>query len=180
MTSLTAAEIQALHDALDDEYHAAAVYSQVLSDFGALRPFLNIRDSELRHIEALLRLFERYRLPIPANPWITANLPHFTSLKEAYEAGVQAEIENVALYERILNSTSRADLLQVFRRLQAASQERHLPAFQRAAARYGAESGSLATADGAPAGCGPGRHRGQGRGGCGGRRRSDGIHSCTD
>lgn len=180
MTSLNATEIQALHDALDDEYHAAAVYSQVLSDFGAVRPFLNIHDSELRHIEALLRLFERYRLPIPANPWTTDQVPRFASVKEACEAGVQAEIENVALYGRILNSTSRADLLQVFRRLQAASQERHLPAFQRAAARYGAESGSLATADGAPAGCGPGRHRGQGRGGWWGRRRSDGIHFCTD
>lgn len=180
MTSLNATEFQALHDALDDEYHAAAVYSQVLSDFGAVRPFLNIHDSELRHIEALLRLFERYRLPIPANPWTTDQVPRFASVKEACEAGVQAEIENVALYGRILNSTSRADLLQVFRGLQAASQERHLPAFKRAAARYGAESGSLVTADGAPAGCGPGRHRGQGRGGWWGRRRSDGIHFCTD
>ena len=94
MTSLTAAVIQALHDALDDEYHAAAVYSQVLNDFGAVRPFINIRDSELRHIEALLHLFERYSLPIPANPWTTSKLPRFASVKEASEAGVQAEIEN--------------------------------------------------------------------------------------
>lgn len=176
MTSLTAAEIQALHDALDDEYHAAAVYSQVLNDFGVVRPFLNIRDSELRHIKALLHLFERYSLPILANPWTTGKLPRFASVKEACEAGVQAEIENVALYERILNSTSRADLLQVFRRLQAASQERHLPAFQLAAARDGLRP----DADGAPAGCGAGRQARSGRSGWGARRQAVGTRSCAD
>jgi hypothetical protein len=180
MTSLTAAEVQALHDALDDEYHAAALYSQVMNDFGTVRPFLNIRDSELRHIEALLHLFERYSLPVPANPWITANLPHFTSLKEACEAGVQAEIENVTLYERILNSTSRADLLQVFLRLQAASQERHLPAFQRAQVRLSEGRGSDAGTREPQVGCGAGRQGRHGRRGWGGRRRSDGIHSCAD
>jgi hypothetical protein len=68
MTSLSDTEIQALHDALNDEYHAWAVYYQVLKDFGPVRPFLNIRDSELRHIEALQHLFRFYNLPIPINP----------------------------------------------------------------------------------------------------------------
>ena len=163
MTSLTAAEIQALHDALDDEYHAAAVYTQVLSDFGPVRPFLNIRDSELRHIQALHSLFRHHNLPIPSNRWETATLPRFTSLREACEAGVQGEIENIALYRGLLASTERHDLLTVFHRLQAASQERHLPAFQRAAARQGSSGVATAIHGESPAGCGAGRRHRHGR-----------------
>lgn len=136
MTSLTDVEIQALHEALDDEYHAWATYTQVLQDFGPVRPFLNIRDSELRHIQALHHLFQRYSLEIPVNPWQGEKVARFASLQEACEAGVQAEIDNVDLYKRILNAASqRPDIVQVFLRLQGASQQCHLPAFQRAAAR---------------------------------------------
>lgn len=146
MTSLTPIEVQALHDALNDEYHAVAVYSQVLADFGTVHPFVNIRESEMRHIQALSRLFHSYGLDIPPNPWgTTSPIQRFSSLKEACEAGVQGEIDNIELYERLLNSTSRYDILNVFLRLQAASQERHLPAFQRAAARQG--SGLNSTSD---------------------------------
>lgn len=169
MTSLTDAEIRALHDALDDEYHAWAVYSQVLQDFGPVRPFLNIRDSELRHIQALHALFRRHNLPIPPNPWSTTTVPRFASLQEASEAGVQAEIDNADLYKRILGATERPEILQVFRRLQAASQERHLPAFRRSAARYRDEAGSVEPDDRAPGSCGVGQHHRRGRGG--GRRR---------
>lgn len=166
MTFLADAEIQALHDALDDEYHAWAVYSQVLQDFGPVRPFLNIRDSELRHIQALHQLFRHYNLPIPPNPWGTATVLRFSSLKEASEAGVQAEIDNVDLYNQILGATERPEILQVFRRLQAASQECHLPAFQRAAARGGGRGFSQSEAHG-PGSCQAGHRQGR----AGGRRR---------
>jgi hypothetical protein len=166
MTSLTGAEIQALHDALDDEYHAWSVYSQVLQDFEPVRPFLNIRDSELRHIQALHQLFRLYGLPIPGNPWSTATVPRFASLKAASEAGVQVEIDNVDLYRRILGATERPEILQVFRRLQAASWQCHLPAFQRAAARYGAQEQSPAGSDAPPVPVTAGRRHRGGRGGC--------------
>jgi len=45
-------------------------------------------------------------------------------------AGVQGAIDNVALYDRLLASTRRVDILDVFHSLRAASQDRHLPAFQ--------------------------------------------------
>jgi len=50
---------------------------------------------------------------------------------------VDAEIANVALYERQLETLADyLDILEVFLNLQAASQKQHLPAFERAAARY--------------------------------------------
>jgi hypothetical protein len=134
MSELNPAEIRALNEALDDEYRAWATYDQVLADFGAVRPFSNIRDAEARHIDALLRLFERYEVAIPQNPW-PGRVPRYDSVQAACAAGVAAEIANRDLYQRLMQATERADLLRVFGNLQAASEERHLPAFQRGAAR---------------------------------------------
>jgi len=68
MDTLTDQEVRALKEALDDEYRAWATYDQVIADFGEVRPFINIRDAERRHIEALATLFSRYRLPVSENP----------------------------------------------------------------------------------------------------------------
>jgi hypothetical protein len=146
---LAESEIRALHEALDDEYRAWATYDQVIADFGEARPFSNIRDAEARHIDALLGLFARYGLPVPENPW-PGKVERYASLQAACAAGVAAEIENGALYLRLLASTKRLEILTVFRNLQEASQERHLPAFQRCVER-GAGGGG---------GRGAGRRRG--------------------
>ncbi len=134
MPTLNENEVSALLDALDDEYRAWATYDQVIADFGEARPFSNIRDAEARHIEALRGLFVHYNVPIPGNPW-RGKVARYPGVREACQAGVAAEIENAALYERLLTSTQRPDILAVFRNLQAASQERHLPAFQRCVER---------------------------------------------
>lgn len=139
MNELTEAEIHALHEALDDEYRAWATYDQVISDFGTVRPFSKIRDAEARHITALQGLFVRYGLQVPQNPW-HRRVKRYASLREACEAGVAAEIANADLYNRLLAATGRVDVLAVFRNLQQASQQRHLPAFRRCVAR---ESGAL-------------------------------------
>lgn len=134
MNILDALERQALHEALDDECRSWATYDQVMMDFGAVRPFSNIREAESRHIEALCALFAVYGLPVPANPW-PGKVERYASLQAACEAGVVGEVANGQMYERLLGQTQRADILAVLRRLQQASQQRHLPAFQRGAQR---------------------------------------------
>jgi len=150
MNTLTEVEIHALNEALEDEYLAWTTYDQVIADFGEVRPFSNIREAEARHIEALCTLFECYGLAIPENPW-PGKVERYASLQEACEAGVSAEIANGEMYERLLGSSQRQDIVMVLRNLQEASQQRHLPAFQRCAQR---SSGGVR---------GAGRHRG-GRG----------------
>jgi len=140
MGQLTASEVDALRAALDDEYHAWATYNQVIADFGETPPFSNIREAEARHIEALRSLYARYGLAMPDNPW-PGKVTRYANLQEACAAGVAAEIENGALYERLLASTQRPDILIVFRNLQEASQQRHLPAFQRCVERGSGGSG---------------------------------------
>jgi hypothetical protein len=134
MTTLNEIEAAALHEALDDEYHAWATYDQVLRDFGLVRPFSNIRDAEARHIEALMQLFTQHGLAVPPNPW-PGRVERYPSMHDACAAAVEAEIANAALYERLLASTDRSDILSVFRNLRDASQERHLPAFRRCVER---------------------------------------------
>ena len=130
---LSAAEIDGLRLALNDEYHAWAVYHQVVADFGEVRPFANIIPSEASHISILEALFRTYGVPLPAeNPWLS-QAPRFASVNEACTVGVDAEIVNVNLYTRLFTSTSRTDILQVYELLQAASHDNHLPAFQRCA-----------------------------------------------
>ncbi len=134
MHALSEPEQQALREALDDEHKAWATYDQVIADFGPEQPFLHIRDAEARHIEALRALFERHGLQVPDNPWV-GRVQRFTSTREACEAGIEAEVANAALYERLMRSTTREDILAVFRSLARASQERHLPALRRCVTR---------------------------------------------
>lgn len=128
---------EALIEALQDEYKACATYRAILERFGPVRPFINILSAEERHIRALLPLFERYGIPVPDDHWPSQVVVPDT-LAQACADGVQAEIENGAMYDRLLAMTvDYPDVQRVFRNLQRASQENHLAAFQRRAERLG-------------------------------------------
>lgn len=124
-----------LEEAIHDEYKARATYRQVIARFGPVRPFLPILASEQRHIDALTGLFLSHGLPIPADDWERrVSVPD--SLQEACRAGVQGEIENAALYDRLLQqSAAYPDVQRVLGNLRRASQQNHLRAFQRCAER---------------------------------------------
>lgn len=126
---------EALVEALNDEYKARATYQLVMEKFGKIKPFINILQSEERHIQALLPLFEKYQIPIPVDNWKNrVTIPD--SVVSACQAGVEAEIENGEMYQRLLAMTEGyPDVQRVFLNLQRASQENHLPAFQRCVQR---------------------------------------------
>jgi hypothetical protein len=129
---LSESEVDALLMALDDEYKAWSVYDQVIADFGAVRPFTNIQRAEEKHIAALVTLFDRHGLDVPENEW-PGNVPTFSSLAEACEAGVQAEVDNAALYDQLFSMVENPTVIRVFTSLQQASLTKHLTAFQRCA-----------------------------------------------
>jgi len=132
---------EALRRALEDEYHARATYRAVLDAFGDVRPFVNIVESEERHIQALKRLFEKHGLAVPHDNW-AGRVPAPESLERACEDAVEAELENAALYEKLIEAAhGHPEAQETFRRLRAASQERHLPAFERASGREGRGDG---------------------------------------
>jgi hypothetical protein len=129
---LSESEVEALLMALDDEYKAWSVYEQVIADLGAVRPFTSIQRAEESHISALLTLFDLYGLDAPVNEWL-AQVPSLDTLAEACEAGVQAEVDNAALYDQLFDMVDNPDILRVFAALQKASETKHLPAFERCA-----------------------------------------------
>ena len=131
LVPLSEPERKALEEALFDEYHALAVYDRVLSDHGATAmPFVNIRVSELGHIDALKALYSRYGLTAPAED-AAFKAPSFPTLQAAYVAGAEAERANIALYVKLLAVVAHDDMKAVFTELQAASRDRHLTAFER-------------------------------------------------
>ncbi len=126
---LDESEIEALHSAIDDEYHALAVYQAVIADFGEVSPFTDLAQAENQHIEALLKQFEKHGLTPPENMWL-GNVPGFDSIQAACQAGAEAELANVALYDQLFSMIDDPGLIQVFANLSRASLESHLPAFQ--------------------------------------------------
>jgi hypothetical protein len=154
--ALTADEAQGLLLALDDEYHAEAVYQQVLDDFGDdVRPFPNIIVAEQRHQTSLLALFEEYGLAVPTNPWL-GEVDGFESIADACAVGVEAEIINATLYDYLYSTTDRADIVTIYEHLQAASNDKHLPAFERCGGGTTVVAGSQSES--------PGRRRSPSRG----------------
>ncbi len=125
---------QMLTYAIQDEYLARAEYELIIGEYGSIRPFTNIMAAEERHIEWVTVLFNEYGYALPED---TAGdhvvLPE--DLKSSFETGVQAEIDNIAMYESFLKQDLPADVRDLFERLKGAS-ENHLRAFRNNLNRY--------------------------------------------
>jgi rhodanese-related sulfurtransferase len=124
---------QALLDALADERRAEATYQAVLKKFGDARPFINIIEAEKRHQSMLLPLFEKYVVEVPKNEFEAGKITVPETLIEACKTGIAAEKENIAIYDKFFEFVKEQDILDVFKYLQTASKENHLPAFTRCA-----------------------------------------------
>ena len=125
---------QMLTYAIQDEYLARAEYELIIGEYGSIRPFTNIMAAEQRHIEWVTELFDEYGYTVPedtAGKYVV--LPE--DLKSSFETGVQAEIDNIAMYESFLKQDLPADVRDLFERLQGAS-ENHLWAFRNNLNRY--------------------------------------------
>ena len=115
-----------------DEQHAYAVYEAVIAQFGDVRPFTNILNSEAQHIAAWETLFERYGIAVPEVP--SFDVPAFASLADACSLGAAAEVANFDLYDSMLAAfEAYPDLTYVAEALRDASETMHLSAFENCA-----------------------------------------------
>lgn len=131
-TTVSATLIAALNASLDDERMAEATYSAVIQKLGTVAPFVNIIEAERKHISMVEGLYTVRGLDIPENTWEGKGTAADT-LQENCAIGVTAEVANIEMYDRLLESITDADVREVFLALQAASRDNHLPAFQRCA-----------------------------------------------
>ena len=121
-----------LDQAIQDEYYLQALYTKVMADLGELKPFNRILDAEGRHVAALARQYEKYRLTVPTSEWTSDELPDFETQLAACTEAASAETANAAMYEGFLLSTDLPERIQsVFESLKAASLDSHLAAFTR-------------------------------------------------
>ncbi len=129
LSPLSAAEADALNQAILEEYGALNLYQSVIAEFGNVYPFSQIVKAEQQHVNALVRQATKYGVSVPANPGLST-APSFASLSAACQAGVDAEIADAALYDALKPDVTHTDILQVFNNLQSASLNSHLPAFE--------------------------------------------------
>ena len=126
--------------AIQDEYMAQAEYMAILDEYGAVRTYTNIVKAETAHIAALTSLFDGNGLTVPVNDAETrVILPE--SLQQSYEIGVEAEINNIEMYEQFLEEDLSADVRIVFENLMRAS-ENHLKAFENRSGGISKHSGN--------------------------------------
>jgi hypothetical protein len=130
-TVLSDEEYAGLLEALDAEHYSYALYSQVIEDFGQVRPFIMIRQAEAMHIAHLLPIFEAFGAPAPENPHL-GQVPRYGSFAEACQAAVKDETAQIERYARLMAATDEADILAVYQALQWGNQM-HLRAFSRCA-----------------------------------------------
>lgn len=118
--------------AIDDEYKAHATYSAVIEKFGSVRPFIMIIRAEEQHIAALKAILDKYGVATPSDAW-SGKVVASDTVAAACQVGVDAEIANAALYRNDLlpKVTAYPDITTVFTNLMNASQNMHLPAFER-------------------------------------------------
>ncbi len=120
---------EALLAAIQDEYKAFTLYSKVITAFGDTNPFANIRQSEQTHIDLLKPLLTKYAIAIPENTW-GDKISAPASRTEACALGVQAEIDNAAMYDKLLTVVKEQDIRDAFTFLRDASENNHLSAFE--------------------------------------------------
>jgi hypothetical protein len=164
----------AVEEALRDELRGEAMYARVLKDHGDVRPFSNVVRAERRHAAFLEDVLKARGLAVPEAP--AGEIPAYASVKEACAAAVAFEVENVALYDRLLaKGPLPDDVKRAFDHNRMASLDHHKPAFERCAgvatvsgAQGGGRGHGHGAARGAAACGGGGRCGGEGCGpGCG-------------
>lgn len=127
-----------LRYAIQDEYLARAEYAAIIKKFGSFNPFANIIRAEESHISWLVDAYKGARLAVPDDLAPSLVTPP-ESQKAAYQAGVEAEIANIAMYDSFIASplTARAEnpsLKALLIRLRDASKN-HLGAFRNGLSR---------------------------------------------
>jgi hypothetical protein len=115
--------------AVQDEYLARGEYLAIIDKFGSQTPYSNIVKSEESHLAFLEEVYKSYGIEFPSD----TSADHIIipeDLLEAAKTGVQAEIDNIAMYELFLSYDLPENVYEVFNALKKGS-DSHLLAFQK-------------------------------------------------
>lgn len=116
-----------LNLAIQDEFAAKHEYEIIIDEFGEISPFVSILSAEISHIESLTEVFNSNGFVVPSDESDSRVLTP-TSLNEALETGIQAEVNNIAMYDAFLKLELPDDVKASFEMLKTGS-ESHLESF---------------------------------------------------
>ncbi len=176
-TFVTAADLEDgltedLQFSREEERMARDLYAALAKEHDDARPMSRITTSEQQHFDRVGALLEQYGIDDPskdlaAGEYADGELQKLydewfadgkESLDDAYQVGIELETRDIEDLKSMIADTSQADVVAVFSRLLAAS-ENHLAAFTAAA------EGTLPTGAGQGMQNGPGmQNRGPGQG----------------
>lgn len=128
-TTLSEQETADLAAAIQEEYTAMNTYQAIMEELGDVGPFARIARSEQQHVNALIRVAERFGVEVPENAGEIADI-EWNTLEEACQLGVTFEQIDADLYDELLPNTTNPVLIRVYTNLQRASLNNHLPAFE--------------------------------------------------
>jgi hypothetical protein len=131
--------VDMLRWAAEDEYIARGEYEAIMKKFGTMRPYENIMAAEEQHLAWLKAEYKTRGMTFPADG-SASHVVVPANLKEAAQAGVDAEIANIKMYETFLArpelaKPENASAKTLFENLKRAS-ENHLRAFRTQLAKY--------------------------------------------
>lgn len=115
--------------AVQDEYLAHAEYSAIIDQFGDQKPYTNIILAEETHLSFLQEVYLSYGMDFPTDSSESYVISP-TNLLAAAQTGVQAEIDNIAMYQLFMSYDLPPNVFDVFSALKAGS-DSHLLAFQK-------------------------------------------------
>lgn len=122
-------EEKMLKYAIEDEFLARSEYEAILNKHGQVKPFTNIIKAEEKHISMLKDIYAKYNFKVPedrSKDYIM--IPD--NINDSFKAGVAAEIDNIAMYDKFLKENISEDIKQLFTELRDASKN-HLSSFQK-------------------------------------------------
>lgn len=126
---LSEQEAADLAAAIQEEYSAMNTYLAIMEVLGDIQPFARIARSEQQHVNALIRVAERFGVEVPENAGEVADI-EWTTFEEACQLGVIFEQLDADLYDELLPNTTNPVLIRVYTNLRQASLNNHLPAFE--------------------------------------------------
>ena len=131
VTPINQAVKDTLSKTLDNEYKLQAYYQAVINKFGDQRPFSMIIGAETQHIAVITSLDEKYGLTPVTNQW-AGHTFSLVSLQAACKTSASYEQSTVGLLSTLLPQVSNyPDITQVLINIKDASQNNHLPAFEK-------------------------------------------------
>lgn len=118
--SVQGAELDGLLVTLDRVYRLSAIYDRAAADFGARGPLAAARQAHRDRLARLVRLYRRYGIAVPANPW-TARTPSFATRGEACLAAFRAELDLATALDDLTAAAGRPELASAYARARDAS-----------------------------------------------------------